>query len=223
MANILVVEDDDKIARTITRYLQIEGHVVESVSTGEDAVEVIRAQSLELVVLDLMLPGIDGIEVCEAVRSEFRGVILMLTASENESDELMALNTGVDDFVCKPVRLPVLVARINAHLRRVQRGDTPSQIEAGDLLLNRSQRTVTRNGQEIPMSETEFEVIWALALNRSEIVTRDKLFESVLGRSYDGMDRSIDMQIAGVRKKLGDSDNPPKYIRSLRARGYLLL
>jgi DNA-binding response OmpR family regulator len=223
MANILVVEDDDKIARTITRYLQIEGHIVESVSTGEDAVEVIRAQSLELVVLDLMLPGIDGIEVCEAVRSEFRGVILMLTASENESDELMALNTGVDDFVCKPVRLPVLVARINAHLRRVQRGDTPSQIEAGDLLLNRSQRTVTRNGQEIPMSETEFEVIWALALNRSEIVTRDKLFESVLGRSYDGMDRSIDMQIAGVRKKLGDSDNPPKYIRSLRARGYLLL
>jgi DNA-binding response OmpR family regulator len=223
MANILVVEDDDKIARTITRYLQIEGHVVESVSTGEDAVEVIRAQSLELVVLDLMLPGIDGIAVCDAVRPEFRGVILMLTASENESDELMALNTGVDDFVCKPVRLPVLVARITAHLRRVQRGDTPSQIEAGDLLLNRSQRTVTRNGQEIPMSETEFEVIWALALNRGEIVTRDKLFESVLGRCYDGMDRSIDMQIAGVRKKLGDSDNPPKYIRSLRARGYLLL
>ncbi|MFT4769746.1 MAG: DNA-binding response OmpR family regulator [Glaciecola sp.] len=223
MASILIVEDDDKIARTIKRYLQIEGHIVESVLTGEDAVEAIRAQSPELVVLDLMLPGIDGIAVCDTVRPAFRGVILMLTASENESDELMALNSGVDDFVCKPVRLPVLVARINAHLRRVERGAAPIQIQAGALLLNRSQRTVRRSGEEILLSETEFEVIWTLALNRSEVVTRDKLFESVLGRSYDGMDRSIDMQIAGIRKKLGDSENPPKYIRSLRARGYLLL
>lgn len=223
MANILVVEDDEKIARSITRYLQIEGHVVDTVPTGENAVNKIQAEAPDLIILDLMLPGIDGIAVSDTVRPQYTGAILMLTASDDEADELMALNTGVDDFVTKPVRLPVLVARINALLRRVLRGGSPAKIKTLDLLLDRSNRTVTRDGAYIPLSETEFEVIWILALHRGEMVTRDKLFESVLGRAYDGMDRSIDMQITGLRKKLGDSNNPPKYIRSLRSRGYLLL
>ncbi len=223
MADVLVVEDDEKIARSIARYLKIEGHAVDTVATGEGAVKKIQAEAPDLVVLDLMLPGIDGIAVCETVRPAFSGAILMLTASEDEADELMALNAGIDDFVSKPVRLPVLAARINALLRRVQRSDAPQQIAAVDLLLDRRRRIVTRGGEEISLSETEFEVLWALALRRGETVTRAMLFELVLGRAYDGIDRSIDMQIAGIRKKLGDAGHPPKYIRSLRARGYLLL
>ena len=223
MADVLVVEDDDKIARSIARYLKIEGYHVDTVATGEGAVKTIQTQTPDLVILDLMLPGIDGIAVCEAVRPDYNGAILMLTASEDEADELMALNAGIDDFVSKPVRLPVLVARINALLRRTQRTDAPQQIAAVDLLLDRRRRIVTRAGEEFSLSETEFEVLWVLALHRGETVSRATLFESVLGRAYDGLDRSIDMQIAGIRKKLGDSGHPPKYIRSLRARGYLLL
>lgn len=223
MASVLVVEDDDKIARSITRYLEIEGFRVSRVADGDEAVTAIRQQVPDLVVLDLMLPGLDGIEVCAAVRPKYTGAILMLTASEDETDELMALKTGIDDFVSKPVRLPVLLARINALLRRVARSDAPEQVNAGDLCLERARRTVTRDGVELPLSETEFEIMWALAKRRGEIVSREQLFESVLGREYDGLDRSIDMKISSIRKKLGDSQTPPRYIRSLRSRGYLLL
>ncbi len=223
MASILVVEDDDKIARSIARYLEMEGLQVSRVADGQAAVTAIQQQAPDLVVLDLMLPELDGIEVCAAVRPHYTGAILMLTASEDETDELMALKTGVDDFVSKPVRLPVLLARINALLRRVARSDSPEQLYASDLYLNKSLRTVTRNASVLPLSETEFEVMWVLAKRRGEIVSREELFESVLGRGYDGLDRSIDMKISSIRKKLDDAENPPRYIRSLRNRGYLLL
>ena len=223
MTSILVVEDDDKIARSIARYLEIEGFKVNRVAEGAAAVTAIRQYVPELVVLDLMLPGLDGIEVCAAVRPQYAGGILMLTASEDESDELMALKTGIDDFVSKPVRLPVLSARINALLRRIARSDAPEQLNARDLCLDRSLRTVTRNSIILSLSETEFEVMWALAKRRGEIVSREELFEAVLGRAYDGVDRSIDMKIASIRKKLDDTQSPPRYIRSLRNRGYILL
>ncbi len=107
--------------------------------------------------------------------------------------------------------------------RRVARSDSPQQVSAGDLCLERARRTVMRDGVELPLSETEFEIMWALAKRRGEIVSREELFESVLGRKYDGLDRSIDMKISSLRKKLGDTQIPPRYIRSLRSRGYLLL
>jgi DNA-binding response OmpR family regulator len=223
MASVLVVEDDQKIARSIARYLEIEGFGVNLVADGNEAVTAIQQRVPDLVVLDLMLPGLDGIEICAAVRPEYTGAILMLTASDDETDELMALKTGIDDFVSKPVRLPVLLARINALLRRVTRSDSPERVYAGDLCLEKARRTVTRDGIELPLSETEFEVMWTLAKRRGEIVTREELFESVLGREYDGLDRSIDMKISSLRKKLGDTQIPPRYIRSLRSRGYLLL
>ncbi len=223
MVSILVVEDDDKIGRSIARYLEIEGFEVKRVADGTDAVTAIQQYLPDLVVLDLMLPGMDGIEVCAAVRPMYSGAILMLTASDDESDELMALKTGIDDFVSKPVRLPVLLARINALLRRVARSDAPEQLSARDLCLNKSLRTVTRNAIELTLTETEFEVMWSLAKCRGDIVTREELFETVLGRAYDGIDRSIDMKISSIRKKLDDSQTPPRYIRSLRNRGYLLL
>lgn len=223
MTSILVVEDDDKIARSIARYLEIEGFRVSRVADGDAAVTAIQQQAPDLVVLDLMLPGLDGIEVCTAVRPEYAGAILMLTASEDESDELMALKTGIDDFVSKPVRLPVLLARIYALLRRVARSDSPEQLNARDLCLNKSLRTVTRDASVLPLSETEFEIMWELAKRRGEIVTREELFKAVLGRAYDGIDRSIDMKISSIRKKLDDAETPPRYIRSLRNRGYLLL
>ncbi len=223
MANVLVVEDDDKIARSMTRYLEIEGFRVSRVADGKRAVVAIQQQLPDLVVLDLMLPGLDGIEVCAAVRPDYSGAILMLTASDDETDELMALKAGIDDFVTKPVRLPVLLARINALLRRVMRNDAPKQLTACDLCLDRGRRTVTRKGIELPFSETEFEIMWALAKRRGEIVSRVDLFAAVLGREYDGLDRSIDMKISSIRKKLGDHQTPPRYIRSLRSRGYLLL
>jgi len=223
MAEILVVEDDDKIARSIARYLEIEGFSVSRVADGNAAVTAIQQQVPDLVVLDLMLPGLDGLEVCTAVRPGFAGAILMLTASDDESDELMALNAGIDDFVSKPTRLPVLTARINALLRRLGHNDTPEQLTASDLKLDRLKRTVTQGNVELPLTETEFDLLWLLATHRGDNVSREVLFESVLGRRYDGADRSIDMQVSSIRKKLNDTDSLPRYIRSLRGRGYLLL
>jgi len=224
MVAILVVEDDDKIARSITRYLEIEGFSVSRVADGGAAVTAIQQQVPDLVILDLMLPGLDGLEVCAAVRPTYSGAILMLTASDDESDELMALNAGIDDFVSKPARLPVLTARINALLRRLGNDDgTPERLTAGDLQLDKLKRTVTRDNTELPLTETEFDLLWFLAEHRGDAVNRAVLFESILGRSYDGLDRSIDMQISSIRKKLNDTETPPRYIRSLRGRGYLLL
>jgi len=223
MAAILVVEDDDKIARSIARYLEIEGFSVSRVADGHTAVTAIQQQVPDLVILDLMLPGLDGLEVCAAVRPTYSGAILMLTASDDESDELMALNAGIDDFVSKPARLPVLTARINALLRRLGNNGTPERLTAGDLQLDKPKRTVTRDNTELPLTETEFDLLWFLAEHRGKAVSRAVLFESILGRSYDGLDRSIDMQISSIRKKLNDTETPPRYIRSLRGRGYLLL
>jgi len=223
MADVLIVEDDDKIARTIARYLELEGFAVSRASDGDRAIAAIGSRAPDIVVLDLMLPGRDGIEVCAAVRPAFEGAILMLTASEDEADELTALKAGIDDFVSKPVRLPVLRARIDALLRRLARGGAPARVTAGELCLDRARRTVTREGVLLPLSETEFELLWRLAERRGEIVSREELFESILGRAYDGRDRSIDMKVSSLRKKLGDDRTPPRHIRAVRNRGYLLL
>lgn len=222
MTNLLIVEDDIKIAALLEKFLTGEGFAVTSVADGETAIDTINASQPDVVLLDLMLPGKDGMDVCKAVRPNYHGIIIMMTASDDEFNELMALNSGVDDYVTKPIRLPILLARIQAVSRRSQSPQVTTRT-IQDLQLDRTSRQAIQAEKPLDLTDAEFELLWVLAEQQGKIVSRDQLFEQLLGRDYDGLDRSIDMRVSKLRKKLGDLDSPPKYIRTLRGRGYILL
>ena len=222
MSRLLIVEDDHKIADLLSKFLTGEGFETSIVTDGANAVAAIHETQPEVVLLDLMLPNKDGMEICRDARKTYQGIIIMMTASDDEFNELMALQVGVDDYVTKPVRLPILLARIKAVTRRVC-VEQVNEKQVQDLLLNRSKRTITREGKNLDITDAEFELLWLLSEHEGDVVTRDFLFEQLLGKEYDGIDRAIDMRVSNLRKKLGDDSDPPKYIRSLRGRGYILL
>ncbi|WP_281561573.1 response regulator transcription factor [Thalassomonas sp. RHCl1] len=219
---LLIVEDDKRIAKLMLQFLRSEQFVVDWLQSGEEAVDHIRQTPPDLVILDLMLPKMDGVEVCSAIRPDFDKGILMLTAHEGDIIEVTALNAGVDDFLCKPVRTHVLLARIHALLRR-QSKPQQSQITVKDLLINHDKRTVSRNGKNIALGEAEFELLWLLACDVGTIIKRDELFHLLRGKEYDGLDRSIDMRISKLRKKLSKDSPGSDYIRTIRQLGYVLV
>lgn len=219
---LLIVEDDQRIAKLLVQFLRSEQFTVDWLESGEAAVEYIQHTPPDLVILDLMLPKMDGIEVCEKIRPSFSNSILMLTACEGDIQEVTALNAGVDDFLSKPIRTHVLLARINALLRR-QTSAQVSQIMLNDLSINHNKRTVTRDGQTIKLTDADFELLWILASRAGTIIKRDDLFYLLRGKAYDGLDRSIDMRISQLRKKLATPENNDGYIKTLRQLGYLFV
>lgn len=222
MSRLLIVEDDQKIADLLSKFLVGEGFETSIVGDGAVAVDTILETRPDVVLLDLMLPNKDGLEICREVRESYKGIIIMMTASDDEFNELMALQGGVDDYITKPIRLPILLARINAVTRRAF-SDQEKEKQVQDLLLNRNLRTIFRDGKTLYITDAEFELLWLLSEHKGDVVTRDFLFEELLGKEYDGIDRAIDMRVSNLRKKLGDDSDPPKYIRSLRGRGYILM
>ena len=220
---ILIVEDDERIAKLLVQFLRIEKFDVDWVDNGEDAVLNVKQAPPDLIVLDLMLPKMDGIEVCEAIRPFYHSGILMLTASEGDLTEVTALNAGIDDFLCKPIRTHVLLARINALLRR-QAPPKVSKIDVIDLHIDHDKRQVIRDGDAIELSDSEFELIWVLACRAGTVIKRDELFYLLRGKEYDGLDRSIDMRVSQLRKKLVNNEQPGReYIKTLRQLGYLFM
>ena len=222
---ILVVEDDEKLAALVAEFLGKEGFAVERVHRGDEAVTLILNSPPDLVVLDLMLPGLDGFEVCKQVRDRYSGFILMLTARNEDVDEILGLELGADDYVTKPVRPRVLVSRIRALLRRhpdEPAGGASEPITCGNLHIDPRNRTATQAGAEIDLSSGEFDLLLYLAGRPGQIIDRDTLYRDVRGIEYDGLDRSIDLRVARLRKKLGDDAKHPTLIKSVRGVGYLL-
>jgi DNA-binding response OmpR family regulator len=218
---VLIVEDDAPIARLLCQFLGGEGFEASAVSSGEAALTEARERAPDLVVLDLMLPGIDGVETTRELRGFFQGPILMLTAHEGDMQEVIALNAGVDDFMNKPIRPHVLKARLLALLRRAPAAVTAS-LRVGSLRIDRDARRVWANEQEIELSATEFELLWALASRAGEVVSRDSLFQALRSKDYDGLDRSIDMRVSKLRKKLALYVDR-ELIRTLRQLGYVFV
>lgn len=216
------MEDDSRIAKLLVQFLRSEKFDVDWVESGEQAVEKVQTEAPDLIVLDLMLPKMDGIEVCEAIRPDYQNAILMLTASEGDLQEVTALNAGIDDFLSKPIRTHVLLARINALLRR-QAPQVQTKLQVNDLFIDHDKRQVSRNDKTISLADSEFELLWILASRAGTVIKRDELFHLLRGKEYDGLDRSIDMRISQVRKKLSDDDNPREYIKTLRQLGYLFM
>ncbi|HRE87806.1 MAG TPA: response regulator transcription factor [Myxococcota bacterium] len=229
-AKILLVEDDTRLGELTRDYLAMNGYAVDIEGRGDVAVGRILGGEYDLVILDLMLPGLDGLEVCRRVREGYPGAILMLTARAEEVDEIVGLEVGADDYLPKPVRPRLLLAHVDALLRRGEgraaraRGtvDTPNVLRVGPLSIDRGARTVSLDGVAVEVTTAEFDLLWTLASRAGEVVTREDLYASLRGIAYDGLDRSIDLRVARLRRKLGDEGKQPRLLKSIRGAGYLL-
>lgn len=221
---ILIVEDDERLAALTQEYLVANGMQVNVVGNGEQAIRIIRREQPDLVVLDLMLPGADGLTVCREVRPDFRNPILMLTARTDDMDQVLGLEIGADDYVPKPVKPRVLLARIKALLRRVETDQVGSgRLEFGDLVVDNAAREVLYQGEVVDLTSAEYDLLWLLASNAGTVLSREMIFERLRGIQYDGQDRSIDVRISRIRPKVGDDPDNPRRIKTVRSKGYLFV
>lgn len=224
---ILIVEDDQRLAELTQEYLQSNGLQVAIESDGARAAARILKEQPDLVVLDLMLPGEDGLSICRKVRGQFAGPILMLTARTDDMDEVLGLEMGADDYVCKPVRPRVLLARIRALLRRSEGGEAPLEnqrrLEFGPLVIDSAMREAWLRGASVELTSAEFDLLWLLAANAGRILSREEIFTALRGIEYDGQDRSIDVRISRIRPKIGDDPMHPRLIKTVRSKGYLFV
>jgi len=223
---ILLVEDDERLATLTAEYLTKNAYHVDIEGDGIQAERRILAENPDLVILDLMLPGKDGFEICRAVRPAYRGVILMLTARDEDLDQILGLELGADDFIAKPVQPRLLLARIKALLRRMNpvSPEVPGehdQLEFGQFHISQTTRTATLGKQAIDLTTAEFDLLWLLAQRAGSILSRDDLLQDLRGIGFDGLDRSIDARISRLRKKLNDDPDNPKRIKTVRGKGYL--
>jgi two-component system response regulator RstA len=222
---IVLVEDDTGLAALIRERLVAEGFAVVHETHGARACGVIQQQQPDLVILDIMLPGMDGFQICRQVRPAYHGPILILTARDDDLDQILGLELGADDYVTKPVKPRVLLARIRALLRRSQAvaPAAPSQrITLGRLVVDASRREVTQDHHPVPLSTVEFDVLWYLVGHVGQVVSRQDLYHAIYNYDYDGLDRTIDVYISRLRQKLGDDPAAPHYIKTVRGVGYLL-
>lgn len=226
---LLLVEDDARLASLVREYLRQHGFHVDIEPRGDKAVRRILYERPEVVVLDLMLPGLNGIDVCRAVKDEFAGPILMLTASDDDIDQVVALEIGADDYIVKPVEPRVLLARIRALLRRAGQSGTAKPDAAdgalvfGRLRIEPSARRCSLGAEAIDLSAGEFDLLLLLASQAGRLVTRKALLANLRRIDYDGTDRSIDVGISRLRRKLGDSAEPPDRVKTVRGKGYLFV
>ena len=227
-ARLLIVEDDDQLAELLLEYLGQHGFELSRVASGDVAAERILKTKPDLVILDLMLPGVNGLDVCRQVRDAYSGAIVMLTASQSEADHVAGLELGADDFVNKPIEPRVLLARIRSQLRRLNGGsasnshDQHSILEVGTLQIDVASRDVRVEGQIVPLTTMEFDVLLRLAIDAGSVVKRDDLYTQVMGIEYDGIDRGMDVHVSRIRRKLQRSGFDSSRLKSVRGLGYLL-
>ena len=222
---ILLVEDDQRLAELTAEYLTKNDMTVSIEPRGDTAEARILAEQPDLVMLDVMLPGKDGFEVCRAVRTNYRGIILMLTARDEDFDQILGLEMGADDYIAKPVQPRVLLARIKALLRRLPTNDGPAneseKMVFGQFNISQSTRTAVLSGENIDLTTAEFDLLWLLASHAGNVLSRDDLLQELRGIGFDGLDRSIDARISRLRKKLNDDPENPTRIKTVRGKGYL--
>jgi len=228
--HIMLVEDDMSLAEWFGDYLTDHGYLVTLANRGDTAIELIESDQPDLVILDIMLPIKDGFEVCQAIRPFYHGPILMMTARDHETDEVLGLELGADDYLVKPVKPRVLLSRIKALFRRVSSPVVAEELEVdlnkvsfGDLIIDANSRTTTLAGVKVAISSNEFDVLWQLAQAADSVVSRKELVTQRRGIEYDGFDRSIDILISRIRKKLGDDASNPYRIKTVWGKGYLFV
>ncbi|ELR66575.1 Transcriptional regulatory protein RstA [Photobacterium marinum] len=239
MTKIVLVEDDLKLCELLAHYLRQQQFEVITVSDGSLATDIIIEHQPDLVVLDLMLPGVDGLTICRNVRPKVSGKILMLTASDDDIDHVAGLEIGADDFVNKPIKPRVLLARIRMLLRRggaapvqgqddmsvdnSEQPDSEFECRHGGLFLNSRRKVCTLDENAVSLTDSEFDLLWLLASRPDEVLSREFLVKSTRGIEYDGLDRTIDNKVVSLRKKLNDNPSLPRKIITVRGKGYLFV
>jgi len=223
MDRILVIDDDVELCSLVSEYLQSEGFQIECVHNGESGLERALAGDQVLVVLDVMLPGLNGFDVLRRIRDASNIPVLLLTARGEDVDRIVGLEIGADDYLPKPFNPRELVARIRAVLRRTKtaEGSLGDTLRVGGIELNPATRTVLQDGRRVDLTSVEFNLLQVLLQEAGQVVSRERLVDSVLGRKFSPFDRSIDMHVSKVRKKLGDADNGADYIKTVRGVGYI--
>ena len=218
---ILIVDDEPKIVKLARDYLEKNGFRVLSVNDGNTALAIARRDKPDLIVLDLMLPGLDGLDVCRALRRESDVPIIMLTARAEESDQLIGLELGADDYITKPFSPRALVARVRTVLRRVQGGmRQPGIIHAGDLMVDLEGHRVTLADEPIYLTRNEFKLLAVMSQHPGQTFERANLLEHLHGVAYVGYDRSIDSHIKNLRRKIEPDPSEPRYVHTVYAIGY---
>jgi two-component system, OmpR family, response regulator len=227
---ILLVEDDERLADLTAEYLRKNDFEVSIEARGDTAEARILKDDPDLVILDVMLPGKDGFEVCRAVRGSYKGVILMFTARDEDLDQILGLELGADDYIAKPVQPRLLLARIKALLRRAPTpggaaggdgADETAQLAFGSFSISQATRSAQLGDEAIDLTTAEFDLLWLLARHAGNILSRDDLLQQLRGIGFDGLDRSIDARISRLRRKLGDDPENPTRIKTVRGKGYL--
>lgn len=228
---IILVEDDERLALLVVEYLEQHDLSVTVEYRGDTAVKRILESDPDLIILDVMLPGMDGLQVCKFVRQEINCPILMLTAKNDDIDQVLGLEFGADDYITKPVQPRVLLARIRALLRRTTTKFQPNlkqtlygnELVFNEIRINKSSRQLYINDNPIELTNTEFELLWLLANNAGEILSRDKILASLRGIGYNGLNRSTDITISRLRKKIGDTEHPSQKIKTIHRKGYMFV
>ncbi|HET9755085.1 MAG TPA: response regulator transcription factor [Candidatus Limnocylindrales bacterium] len=221
-ARILLIEDDPSIREVTAIGLRNAGFTVETADDGRAGLDRFEAANIDLVLLDVMLPRMDGLEVARAIRRTSMVPIVMLTARADTIDVVVGLEAGADDYVRKPFEVPELVARVRAALRRVDRrdGDEAAHLRLGPLLIDLAGRSVTREGEEIPLTRTEFDLLVDLARHPGQVLARDTLLDRIWGYDYLGDSRLVDVAVGRLRAKIEADPTSPELILTVRGAGY---
>jgi len=224
-ASILLVEDDLRLAELVSRYLQNHGFRVSAIGAAEGALERLQRDPPDLVILDIGLPGEDGFSLCRRLRASYQQPILILTARDNDIDQVLGLELGADDYVVKPIEPRVLLARIGALLRRAKGHPAPAAkvLRFGELVINTATHSVSLQGVAIKLSRGEFELLAHLATHSDQIQSREALFRALYRREYDGVDRMLDISISRLRRKLGGEAENAERIKTIWGQGYLFV
>lgn len=228
---ILIVEDDERLAQLTKDYLSGNGYQVAVIADGLHVESKVKEFIPHLIILDVMLPGDDGLSICRQIRPAYKGVIIMLTARIDELDQVLGLEMGADDYICKPVQPRLLLARIKAALR-LRSGAEDSSVSGaggedrynfGELHIDNAMREVWLGKDSVELTSAEFDLLWLLARNAGRVLSREEIFNSLRGIDYDGQDRSIDVRVSRIRPKIGDDPDHPRRIKTVRSRGYLFV
>src|SRR5690606_11318086 len=224
LGTALLVEDDARLARLLLEYLRGHGVVVSHAADGEAGLREALAHRFDVVLLDLMLPGKNGLEVCQALRERSDVPIIMLTARGDEEDLIRGLEQGADDYVTKPFSPRELLARLRVPLRRRrgQGGPAVESLQVGPLHLAPTAQRATLDGRELPLTGYEFRLLQVLAERAGRVLSREELLDLAKGNAEDSFDRSIDVHISRLRQKLGDDAKSPRLLKTVRGAGYLL-
>jgi two-component system response regulator CpxR len=225
---VLLVDDDRKLCRLVQEYLLPMGYAVDAVHTGNEGLAKALTGEYHVMILDVMMPGMDGFEVLKSLRKESDMPVLMLTARGDETDRIVGLEVGADDYLPKTFSTRELLARLRAVTRRYYRPGKTSVAEnsdetivAGNLTINPESRDVHLDGKLVSLTPLEYDLLVSLVKAAGRVLTRDQLLDAVAGRSYDVFDRSIDVHISSLRRKLNDDPRDPKFIKTIRSAGYM--